>query len=59
MSERLTYTNINDNIIHQIFGDLDKNKKIIEERFNIELKVNSEGIEIIGGHSNKRKLTSF
>ena len=55
MSERLTYTNINDNIIHQIFGDLDKNKKIIEERFNIELKVNSEGIEIIGGHSNKKK----
>lgn len=48
MSENRIYKINNENIIHQIFGDLDKNKKLIESRFNILMKINSEGIEIQG-----------
>ncbi|MGO4986771.1 PhoH family protein [Gallicola sp. Sow4_E12] len=48
MSEKLVYTINDENMIHQIFGDLDKNKRIIENSFNVVMKINSEGIEIIG-----------
>ena len=48
MSKKLVYTINDENMIHQIFGDLDKNKRIIENSFNVVMKINSEGIEIIG-----------
>ena len=48
MSEKLVYTINDENMNHQIFGDLDKNKRIIENSFNVVMKINSEGIEIIG-----------
>lgn len=48
MLEKLVYTINDENMIHQIFGDLDKNKRIIENSFNVVMKINSEGIEIIG-----------
>ena len=55
MSNIITYNLQDQKIIHEIFGDLDRYKKRIEEQLNISLKLSSNGINISGSEEQIKK----